>query len=108
MNTEADLDRILVCGGSAGGFCAIHQSLSHPLSVRAILLQYPLVVSSFPSKNSLIETYVGQLANRRLQNDQSYKRHASISFHHIRLTNLSCIPIHYKLHVPVNASLLSR
>ncbi|KIW10898.1 hypothetical protein PV08_10197 [Exophiala spinifera] len=38
-----DLSRILVSGGSAGGFCATHLALSHSSRIRSLLLQYPMV-----------------------------------------------------------------
>jgi len=40
---EVDLSRILVYGGSAGGYCAIQQSLDHPDEIRATIAMYPMV-----------------------------------------------------------------
>ena len=39
----ADLSRIALVGGSAGGYCAIQQALDHPDEVRVVLLAYPLL-----------------------------------------------------------------
>ena len=38
-----DLTRIILAGGSAGGFCSIHLGLSHPDEIKALALQYPFV-----------------------------------------------------------------
>ena len=38
-----DLSRILLEGGSAGGFCAAHLALSHYKEVKAAILVYPMV-----------------------------------------------------------------
>ncbi|GAM91518.1 hypothetical protein ANO11243_095700 [Dothideomycetidae sp. 11243] len=38
-----DLTRVIVQGGSAGGFCAAQLALSHPEAIRAALLIYPMV-----------------------------------------------------------------
>lgn len=40
---EVDLQKILVEGHSAGGFCAAHLSISHAESIRASILVYPMV-----------------------------------------------------------------
>lgn len=36
-----DLDRIVITGGSAGGWCALHHCLSDRGDIRALMLQYP-------------------------------------------------------------------
>lgn len=38
-----DLDRLILTGGSAGGFCCAHLGLRHPGEIRAMMMQYPLV-----------------------------------------------------------------
>jgi hypothetical protein len=40
---SADLSRIALVGGSAGGYCAVQQALDHPDEVRVVLLAYPLL-----------------------------------------------------------------
>lgn len=40
---EVDLDKILVEGNSAGGFCAAHLAMDHPTSIRAAILVYPML-----------------------------------------------------------------
>ncbi|MCJ1408126.1 hypothetical protein MMC19_002199 [Ptychographa xylographoides] len=40
---EADLTRILLNGGSAGGYCVIQLALSHPDEVKAVIAGYPMV-----------------------------------------------------------------
>lgn len=38
---RADPANIILNGGSAGGWCALHQAIKHPDEVRALMLQYP-------------------------------------------------------------------
>lgn len=38
-----DLDRVLVHGTSAGGFCAAHIAMDHPESIRAAIMTYPML-----------------------------------------------------------------
>ena len=38
-----DLSRIIVSGGSAGGFCASHMAMSHYASIKSLVLVYPMV-----------------------------------------------------------------
>lgn len=40
---EVDLERILVEGNSAGGFCAAHLSMNHAASIRAAIMVYPML-----------------------------------------------------------------
>ena len=40
---KVDLSRILLEGGSAGGFCVAHLALSHPQEVKAAIMVYPMV-----------------------------------------------------------------
>lgn len=40
---EVDLNKILVEGNSAGGFCAAHLAIDHANSIRAAILVYPMV-----------------------------------------------------------------
>ena len=38
-----DLDRVVVEGGSAGGFCSAHMALTHYDAIKAAILVYPMV-----------------------------------------------------------------
>ncbi|MCJ1378246.1 hypothetical protein MMC17_001343 [Xylographa soralifera] len=38
----ADLGRIMLYGGSAGGYCALQLALSHPDEVQALMMAYPM------------------------------------------------------------------
>lgn len=40
---KVDLSRILLEGGSAGGFCVGHLALSHPTEVKAVIMVYPML-----------------------------------------------------------------
>ena len=48
---SVDSSRILIEGGSAGGFCAAHLMLSHPDEIRAAILIYP-ALDNLRSKES--------------------------------------------------------
>ena len=40
---QIDLDRILLQGSSAGGFCVAHLALDHPDQIRAAIMVYPML-----------------------------------------------------------------
>ena len=54
---HVDLSRILVEGGSAGGFTAAHLALSHPDKIRAAILVYPMV-DGFYERGAVEQTFV--------------------------------------------------
>lgn len=54
---HVDLSRIIVEGGSAGGFTAVHLALSHPSDIRAAILVYPMV-DGFYERGDVIQKLV--------------------------------------------------
>lgn len=61
LTHSADLSRVALVGGSAGGYCAIQQALDHPDDIRALLLAYPLLdlESDFMAKGTGATTVLG-------------------------------------------------
>lgn len=71
---EVDLKKILVEGGSAGGFCAAQLALTHPDAIRAAILVYPMLdcINSFFSVEKMKEaglksTFTGQALDDEIE-----------------------------------------